>query len=214
MAQGEGESFAHVIASVDLAAGQGRIKYVLPSRAPTSSTPQTGTEGETFGVSLVLKDAEGAEIGRIHPELRFETCHDENEHRRALIQQDIAVTGALSEIDLEYHGKTLDAFKPSAPPSVDLNISDNMTLGPPLPGTLNKLSFRATKVEPRRGVSYMVQAKADNATQWQTLAVGQPSPDFVIDKNQFPGAASLELRVTQNAGFESRTVDQRTIKLE
>lgn len=114
MAESKNDTFAHVIANIDTTAGEGRIRYVLPAKMRTSSAEQAGIDSADEGVRLVLKDASGKEIARVRPELRFEACHDDEKPHRAIIQQDIAVTGALSEIDLELNGKTLDVFRPEA----------------------------------------------------------------------------------------------------
>ncbi|MER9304252.1 hypothetical protein [Mesorhizobium sp. M0496] len=214
MADSGSDTFAHVIASIDTASGEGLIRYVLPAKMRTSSSEQAGANVKDEGVRLVLKDAAGKEIGRVRPELRFEACQDDEKPHRAIIQQDIDVTGTLSQVDLEFKGKTLDAFRPEPATRADQQFRETATFGLPIPGEPGKLSLGTPKVEQRSGVSYMIQAKPDNADQWQTLAVGQSTPDFVVDKNQFPGASSVEVRITQNAGFKSRTVDKRTIKLE
>ncbi|HTO66588.1 MAG TPA: tyrosinase family protein [Bradyrhizobium sp.] len=215
MADNESDAFAHVIANIDTESGEGRIRYVLPTRMRTGSGEGSAADARDEGVSLVLKDADGNEIGRVHPELRFEVRHDDEEKpHRAIIQQDIAVSGALSKIDLEFRGRTIDAFQPQSAAVVDRQFRETATFGLPLPDEPHKLSLGTPKIAQRGGVSYMVQARPDNADQWQTLAVGKSTPDFVVDKNQFPGASSVDVRITQNAGFQSRTVDQRNIKLE
>lgn len=214
MVDTEIDRFAHVVASIDTATGEGRIRYVLPAKKRTGSVDQAGPDAADKQVRLVLKDAAGKEIGRVQPELRFEACHEAEQPHRAIIQQDIVVSDALSAIELEYQGKTVDTFHAGPQEAVDHQFRETATFGLPLPGDPSKLSVGTASIDSRAGVSYMVQAKPDNADHWQTLAVGQPTPDFVVDKNQFPGASELEVRVTQNAGFQSRTVDQRTIKLE
>ncbi|MCP3396488.1 tyrosinase family protein [Bradyrhizobium sp. CCGB20] len=221
MAEREGNAFAHVVANIDTASSEGRIRYVLPSRMRTGSAQQAAPSAAgrdlNMGpdVRLILKDVNGQTISEVRPELRFEACHDEGETpHRAIIQQDIAVTDALSQIELVYQGKMLDAFKPSSAATVlDRQLRGTMTLGLPQPGRLNRFTVGAPHVEQRAGVSYLIQAKPDNADQWQTLAVGRPTPDFEVDQNQFPGASSVDIRVTQNAGFQSQTLAEKRINL-
>ncbi|MEF2549476.1 hypothetical protein VQ045_20295 [Aurantimonas sp. E1-2-R+4] len=165
-------------------------------------------------VTLVLKDADGGEIGRVRPELRFESCDDRDAHRRAIIQQDVEVSSALSSIDLLYRGETLDSFRPDLAPSAGAQALEGMTLGPPQPGSEHRRTLEAAGVEARKGVTYMVQAKPDNVNQWQTISVGQPTPKVSIDKNQFPGARSVEVRLVQNAGFTTQTVSESVVKLD
>lgn len=207
-------AFAHVIASIDTATGEGKIRYVLPSKMRTGAGEQAGAMPGDEQVRLVLKNAAGKEIGRVRPELRFEACDDEETPHRALIQQDVEMISGLAEVDLEFQGKTVDTFRPEQALPVDQQFRETANYGLPLPGSPDKLSLGTPKIIPQAGVSYMVQAKPDNSEKWQTLSVGMPTPDFVVDKNQFPGASSLEVRVTQNAGFHSHTVDQRKIKIK
>ena len=65
----------------------------------------------------------------------------------------------------------------------------------------------------REGVTYLIQARPDNSQTWNTLSIGGVTPEFEIDKNQFPGATSLTVRVVQNAGFSRRIVEEREIPL-
>jgi hypothetical protein len=205
-------AFVHLIASVDLDQATGKIRYVLPSRMKTGSAASSVEGLGVDNVILVLKNAEGEEIGRISPELRFESCDDGDVHRRAMIQQDIEVSSTLSSIELRYRGETLDTFKPDLSPQE--GALEGLAIGPPQPGAEHRRILEAAGVQARSGVSYMVQAKPDNGTSWQTISVGQPTPKFAIDRNQFPGARSLEVRVIQNAGFKKRTVSEKVIELD
>jgi len=214
MVEAPTNAYAHVIANIDVSSGQGGIDYVLPSRKRTGSDRLAGAAPGDPQVRLVLKDAAGKEIGGVHPELRFEACDDGEKPHRALIQQDVELSEGLAQVDLEFDGKTVDTFRPEQAGPIDEQFRETASWGLPLPGDPDKLALGTGKVTTHSGVSYMVQAKPDNSDQWQTLSIGKSTPEFVVDKNQFPGASSLDVRVTQNAGFESRTVDERTIKLE
>lgn len=207
-------AFVHVIANIDISSGQGSIDYVLPSRMRTGSDELAGAVPGDDKVRLVLRDASGTEIGSVRPELRFEACDDGEKPHRALIQQDIGLSVGLAEIDLEFMGNTVDVFRSEQATPIDEQFRETAASGIPMPGSPDKLVLGTEKITTRPGVSYMVQAKPNNADQWQTLSIGKSTPGFVIDKNQFPGASTLEVRITQNAGFESQTVDQRIIKLD
>ncbi|MCZ4093450.1 hypothetical protein [Sinorhizobium psoraleae] len=143
---------------------------MLPSNVRTGAGEQAGAVPGDEQVRLVLKNAAGKEIGRVRPELRFEACDDGETPHRALIQQDIEVISDLAEIDLEFQGKTVDAFRPEQASPVDQQFREAANFGLPLPGRPGKLSLGTPKIQPQRGVSYMVQAKPDNSTS------GRPSP--------------------------------------
>ena len=206
-------TLVHVIASVNMTDKTGEILYVNPSNVKSSSAAYAGMPSED--VALVMYDAAGVEIGRVAPEVRFEACtsdHDEHE-KIGLIQQDVELAPGLARIDLLLNGQELDRFVP-APATAAAAVGAAMGLGQPTPGREHIRAFGAEGVEPDTGVTYLIQAKPDTAQGWQTLSVGQKSPKFSIDKNQFPGAKSVKVRVIQHAGFERRTVDEREISLE
>ena len=210
MSDHQADGFVHVIASIDTDTGEGKIRYVLPSRQRTSSAGQPGSDVEDHLVRLVVRDAAGQAIETIRPELRFEACLDNEKPHRAIIQQDIPAADAMSEIDLVFRDQKVDAFRPQTAGASDMSF-EATALGPPLPGEPHNIPLGTPGIERQSGVSYLVQAKPDNVDRWQTLAVGKPTPEFVIDKNQFPGASSVDVRILQNAGFRSRTVNERTI---
>ena len=107
----------------------------------------------------------------------------------------------------------LDTFRPE-PPVPAPEIAANLGFGPPVVGREHRRDFGASGVAQRKGVTYLIQAKPDNSDDWRTLSIGRSTPEFQIDKNQFPGATSVQVRVIQNAGFSRSTIDERTVSLE
>ena len=201
----------HVVATVDLTEGGGDILYVNPSNVRSNAAPTAGMGAGD--VVLVLRDAGGAELGRIYPEIRYDACADHEDHRQGLIQHDVELPGNLAAIELVRGSDVLDRFSPE-PPEPAPEVAAGLTLGAPLPEAGNRRDFGAGQVAPRKGVTYLIQARPDNAEVWNTLSIGRSTPEFQIDKNQFPGARTLTVRVIQNAGFDRRTVDERVIPLD
>lgn len=201
---------AHVVATVDATEGSGSILYVNPSNV--RSGPAGDAVADRDDTALVLRDADGGEVGRVYPEVRYDPCFEhDDEHHMGLIQQDVELPDGVAEIELVRGGTVLDTFRPDQPPPAS-EIAAEMSLGPPMAGG-NRREFGAADVKPHKGVTYLIQARADNSTDWQTLSIGRRTPEFQIDKNQFPGARSVAVRVIQTAGFSRRTVDERTIPL-
>jgi hypothetical protein len=51
---------------------------------------------------------------------------------------------------------------------------------------------------------------AEGASNWQTLAIGLPSPTTHVDVNQFPGAKSVRIRVLESDGFSEDKIFEET----
>lgn len=208
MTDREKTRLAHVVATVDATEGSGSILYVNPSNV-RSATAQEASGLDAGGTMLLLRDAEGRELGRVGTEIRYDACAEHEPHRLGLIQQDVELPDGVAEIQLVRGGDVLDTFHPDEPPPAR---EIDMTLGPPHSG--HRQEFGAEHVAPQNGVTYLIQARPDNGHEWQTLSIGRSTPEFQIDRNQFPGAKSVSVRVIQTAGFSRETVDERTIPLE
>jgi len=200
----------HLIAAVDLDAGTGEILYVSPSNV---AAPPGGAVTRTGPVSLILRDAAGGEIGRVVADLRRAACDRDAAPGAALVQEDVALRPDLAEIALAIGGRIVDVYRPAPPPETAAGAPE-MGLGPPpRPGSA-RMGYAAAGVAAVSGVSYTVQARADSGGGWQTLSVGRPRPEFEIDRNQFPGAAAVELRVLRVAGFRQTVIDTRRLELD
>lgn len=202
-------NYVHLVASVNLDGAEGRILYVNPTDV-TSATP---TEPSEEAVALVIRDHGGAQIDRVTPQVRLEACQDADAPRIGLIQQDIAVREGTASIDLMLGDMVLDTFTAGEPETAGA-VSPSFGLGPPMAGGPHRRAFAAADVGEKAGVTYMIQARPDNEPTWITLAVGQKTPKFVIDKNQFPGATKLDVRVIQSTGFTQSTIQTKQIALE
>ncbi len=208
MSDRETTRLAHVVATVDPTDGSGTILYVNPS-----SVRSGGTEAAATDIALVLRDAAGAEIARVHPEIRFDACAEHEAHVPGLIQQDVELTDDVAAIELVRDGRVLDTFRPDELAPVP-DVAAGLALGPPPAGGEHRRDFGAAHVRPQQGVTYLIQARPDNHPEWHTLSIGRRTPEFQIDRNQFPGATSVAVRVIQSTGFSRRTVDERTIPLD
>lgn len=211
MSDRETTRLAHVVATIDTTEGSGSILYVNPSNVRSGSAEASGMgAGRT---ALVLRDAGGAEIGRVPAEIRYDACAEHEAHVLGLIQQDVELPGGVAEIELVRDGQVLDTFHPDEPAPAPEMTAD-FTLGPPYASGGHRRNFGAAHVQPQKGVTYLIQARPDNDQEWHTLSIGRRTPEFQIDRNQFPGATSVAVRVIQNAGFSRRTVDERIIPMD
>lgn len=205
---------AHLVAIIDTEDEDGKILYVNPSNINSSNADQAAGLAAGGNVELVLRDADGAELDRIFPEVRYDACSGHEEVCPGLIQHDINVPDNLAIVELVKGGEVLDTFRPEAPED-EPDMMAELALDAPLTGVESSRSgFGVAGVTHREGVTYLIQVKPDNETNWSTLSIGRKSPEFEIDKNQFPGARYLTVRVIQNAGFTRKVMDEREIPLE
>lgn len=205
--------FVHVVAIIG-GEEEGKILYINPSNIRSGNAELAAGKAPDSDVALVLRDAAGAELGRVYPEVRYEACTQHKEERAGLIQHDLEVPAALAAVELVRGGEVLDAFRPEPPVPVR-DVAARLALETSLTGRKSTRSnFGATDVSSREGVTYLIQVKPDNAQVWSTLSIGRKTPEFQIDKNQFPGARNLTVQVIQNSGFTREVVDEREIPLE
>ena len=69
-------------------------------------------------------------------------------------------------------------------------------------------------LQPVSGVTYSVQVKPDNKETWDTIAVGRPTPQVDVDRNQFAGAKSATVRVLRTTGFDEDVIAEDKIDLK
>ena len=204
----EKTKFAHVVATFDRTNESADILYVNPSNVSSEPAP---TEGRTRGdVSLLLRDKQGEPVAQIHPEVRYDSCSGESA-AVGLIQQDVQLVEGATSLELVFDGRVLDTFNITAEED-DIDPMGGMVLDGSLDGADNRRGFAGPASE-REGVTYAVLAKPNNSEIWNTLSVGRRTPEFEIDKNQFPGAEKLEIKVVQNVGFSRRVIDERVVSL-
>lgn len=200
----------HVVATVNPDEASGEILYVNPSRV--ASQGAMPAVKNNVNVSLVVKDRAGKELLRVKPEVRFDSCPDEEAPRTGLIQQDIAALDGMYELELMVGRKTVATFTggdDAGSPEIVMGVA------PPQADSPQRRAIApTTRVPEEPGVSFTVQARPDNQMSWTTLAVGQKQPEIDIDKNQFPGASKLRVRVVRSTGFTTEVVDEREVSVD
>jgi hypothetical protein len=201
-------AYANVVGWIDLGTGKGEILYVNPAtRAIETSAPGHPD------VELVVEDEANAEVMRLHPVVRLSSCDGPTQATTGLIQQDVPVKAGMKRVRLLYKGGEVHSFTAGSrtvPAGAVL-----MGLAPVGPAHPHRRDLRATQdVAPEPGVTYTIQAKPEGAGAWQTIAVGRQTPAAALDKNQFPGARRVEVRVLRSTGFADSVVTQQTIDVD
>jgi hypothetical protein len=194
-------TFAHVAGTFDLTQRTGTIDYVTPVRTAADSTDvhDEGIHlvGETSTKQRLFDQVVNPQRNSCAPHAQTGT-YDEyipvvpELHRIALL-----INGSVAA---EYLRGNADAAGAVTLGAAALNSPHKFALAP---------SQAAASVQ---GVTYTVQAKADDEQNWQTIAVGLTTPNAEVDVNQFPGAKAVDVRVLQTDGFSETQVFQDTKK--
>jgi hypothetical protein len=207
----------HVVGSIDTKDGGGRILYVNPTTAP--ALPAEAAAGPTprpapgTGAELVIEDAHGHELQRVPAAVLRPS--DAGDSTACLVDQRVVPSEGMAKLKLLYEGKVVDTFEAGTPAPApgpqprSAEMPMGAFAGEPGKPRLDLDQF----AEPEPGVSYTVQARPEGAQLWQTLAVGRPTPNVVIDANQFPGAQSANVRVLRSTGFDATIVAEGDVDL-
>lgn len=209
----------HVVGSVDVKDGTGQILYVNPTTAPTADPGANGAAGAVrepapgSGFELIVEDASGNELQRLRPSLLRPS--DAGDSTAGLIDQRIVPTEGMARLKLLYDGKVVDTFEAGNPEPAIAGAQPapgDVALGP-MPGEPAKQRLALDEFQPEAGISYTVQVRPAGDALWQTVAVGRPTPDVVIDSNQFPGAETATVRVLRSTGFDDTVVAEGDVDL-
>jgi hypothetical protein len=197
------KDFAHVVGTFDLAARKGTIDFVTPVRTAIDK-PRLTDEG----IHLIGENAAGGKLFDVQVNPQRNSCAPHAE--QGTFEEYLPVTPELAVIRLTIRGDTVARFTRGTKPSV---AAGALALGPPDPSRPNRLPLVATAEHAATpGVTYTVQAMAEGASSWQTLALGLKSPTTHVDVNQFPGAKSVRIRVLQSDGFSESQIFEETKK--
>ena len=202
----------HLVAKVDRSKRIGQILYVNPSQVRSGLADAEPAGTDRF--ALVLRNSAGDEIGRISSPVRYGMCTNGSVSDTGLIQQDIELPAGLDSIELVQDGVVLDSFRQAAPGPEDDAVAAGA--GPELTAKAAGRGFNIAMSgqTPTDDATYTIQAKREGDDHWQTLSVGKKSPDFELDKNQFPGADRVKVRVIAARGFKRVSDTERVVELK
>jgi|SRR5262245_6865811 len=205
--------YVHVVAVVDLDNETGELRYVNPAMTAVTSNDPGHPD-----VEMTVEGATGAERKSWHPVVRF-ASPEPGEAKVGLIQEDVPYEPWMKVIRLYVKGKEVAKYEAGAPDAAAAVTAAaaagaSLTLAPAPANRPNKRSLRMDReVQPRAGITYTVQVRPEGAGAWHTIAVGRDKPDAEIDRNQFPGASRVDVRVLQTTGFDEHVLSERSVDL-
>lgn len=203
----KGGDFVHIVATVNVKKAEGKILYVNPSSSTIDSDAATEP-----GVELLVADAAGQELFREPVVVRKSSCDDHSDV--GMIQVDILRQPGMQAIVLLVNGKAVARYEAgtSAPTAPEADVALEAAAGPS-PHRRTLTLEEAAEIEPQSGVTYSVQVKPDNSDNWNTIAVGRPTPKVEIDRNQFAAATKARVRILRTNGFEEDVIAENVVDL-
>ena len=202
-------NFVHVVATVNTKSGEGQIRYVNPS----TSTIRSDAAAED-GVELVVQDAQGVTLHREAVVVRRSSCEGGERGEVGLIQADLPYQAGMKSLALRVNGKEVSRYDagepPAAPASAGLALE---AVAGAAPHHRMLTLDEAAALQPTAGVTYSVEVKPDTGDRWNAIAVGRQTPAVAIDRNQFAGAKTAEIRVLRTTGFDEQVIVQERLDL-
>ncbi len=192
----ENGRFIHVVATVDITAQTGKIRYVNPVK---KAAPQ---EPSRLQAELRALTAQGQLIATYKVTLRKDTDVPPREHQTALIDAAVPYSEKIGRIQLVLTDKVNDEFRagqqlpPSPGPAKLERIAKGVTS--PAPGFDYLLRWKPVTM-PGDHITYTVEA-SDDDSNWLTIGIGIIKPLLGITREN---ANSRFLRVTATNGFRN-----------
>jgi len=184
-----------VAAVVNLTRGQG----VITSVAPVShAAPIVNASSR---VTLVVRDAKGAELSHTQVPLREDSDSPSGEDLKAVVEAAIDLPPGAAQVDLVLDGKTIATYRPAAAAPAPIA---NLRLDTAVAGDrVVRWDKTAPDADASHPTTYIIQVSKDGQT-WETVAVGARSPTVpiadadvkhvrVIATNGFVRTAPVEL---------------------
>lgn len=189
----------HIVGSVNLTKGQGKIDYVLPLERGEQSP--SGTQSRVTIRSLGAKQ-------KILDALPIDLIPVANEghgpDERGIISATIAVDPLANRLELLIDGNLVDSFDaepgPNPPSAVRMTAS----------GDRFAIEWDDGRREGSR-VTYDVLISEDGGRSWQTVGVGLESPRATALNATLSRGSPLQIRIRANGGFE---VNEREFRID
>ena len=180
-------NFVNVVATINLTQRTSTILYVNPvSRV---STPAAA--GET-NVEIRILGADDQVMETLGVPVKLNTCSDSTTDQIGIVDAVIPWYAGARQLELLIDGQVVDSFGA---------------------GTTTPEAF-AAEDEGSTNVKYNIQSSVDDGQTWQTIAVGQTSPQVDIDRSQFPPGSRVTVRVIATDGFTSKVFNTETFAVD
>jgi hypothetical protein len=201
-------SYVHVVATINMKTGDGKILYVNPANSTivSEAAPEPHVE-------LAVANRADKQVYRAPVVVRRSSCDHDQPNDVGLIQADLPQTPDMKSVSLLFNGKEVSRYEGGQPAPAPAAAS-GLELAPGASTNRQRLKIsELAGLEPAAGVTYSVQVKPDTGGPWNTIAVGRPTPEVDLDRNQFAGAKNATVRVLRTTGFNEDIIAEDTVDL-
>ena len=176
-----------VVATVNLTAVSGQIRYVTPLER---RRPMKGTGSDAV---LRVADDTGTVLGEFPVEVRLDSEILPGQDLHGLVDAVVEVDPEARAIELVVDSTVVDRYHVGgAAPQMRAARVEGTTDGLVVAG-------EATEAE---AATYAVQVSTDDGRSWQTVAVGRTTPSVEIDRSVFAPGQTVRVRVMASNGLE------------
>ena len=222
----------HIVATLNLTRGTGRLLHMTPQPAAASGTPAR-REAEASRrrgaikkplITLRVYDQRGRMLNGYRAELIPDACRDVGDDNTGSVDVFIPQDLSASRLDLVLNGTVLDTFTPGGPAKAVRNIRAagaaagraraRRAIGGPAGGesTDPVITWNPTTATRAEGAGpktvYSVQVSTDDGNSWQTVGFDLHEPQVAIDHNLLGNVKKIKVRITSTDGFRSATVEK------
>ena len=200
------EMQVHVVAAVNLTQRSAQIASALP--LPAADEHEAAGVADDGGPSFVVRvlDAAGAVLHAQPAPFLPSACSIEGEDQTGLIDTVVPNVAGAAAVELLLDDEVLDRFDVggAAVAAQLVGAADAGLVAGAATGATITLSWEAPDAP--AGQRYIVQVSADGGASWSTLAAGTPATSLEVDRDDFPGATALDVRITATSGFGQPSV--------
>jgi len=203
------EARLSVVGTVNLTAGDGDIAFVNPVQ---QGIGRTGAADDTAVIRVLGDDDD--ELARHRVFVLLDSELHPGDDVTGVIDALIPVADGARALALVLEGEEVDRF---TFPQLDVQgFADarQVSIETDLDEAAGTVAVSVPQAQRRPDESsYGVEVSDDGGATWQVVALGQATPDTVIDVQAFDAGQELGVRVTLNTGLRSEVIAETTVEL-
>jgi hypothetical protein len=204
----------HVVAAVNMTKRSAVISSALPLSTVVDHEPAGVPEKKVRNLEVRVVDAAGQVLHTQKAPFLPSACHVEGEDEVGLVDVVVPnVTGAAA-IELVLAKTVLDRFEAQGA-TVATRAVPGMAGAGLAPGSASGGNIMLNWEAPGAGANqrYVVQVSGDGGSSWSTLAAGTAATSLEVDRDDFPGATELQVKITATSGFGQPSISTERIPL-
>lgn len=184
-----------VIATVNLTAVSGQIRYVTPLER---RRPPKGSGSDAV---VRATAADGTVLGEFPVEVRLDSEILPGQDLHGLVDAVVEIDPSARAVELIVGSQVVDRRRVggTAPQMRAVRVEGS-----------SEALVVAGEASEAEAATYAVQVSTDDGRTWQTVAVGRPTPSVEVDRSLYPPGQTVRVRVIATNGLE-RSVAQTDV---